>query len=64
MITVSTTSEREARAMAGLLRAVQAGFSWRIYLLGRLFSERGTVVNGERLPDIGLPHPANRPEGR
>ena len=34
MITVSTTSEAEARVMADLFRAAPAWLDWRVYHLG------------------------------
>ena len=34
MITVSTTSEAEARGMADLLRAAPAWLDWRVYRMG------------------------------
>lgn len=54
MITISTTSEREAQAMTCLLSTAQLNLDWAVYLLGR-------EVAGERLrTDHVLPW--SRPE--
>jgi hypothetical protein len=59
VITVSTTSDDEAQFMAGLLSGAPSGLNYRIYLRGREFTAR---LPRPRLPDFGLPHPANQPD--
>ena len=43
MITVSTTSEAEARVMADLFRAAPAWLDWRVYHLGALTASSGRL---------------------
>lgn len=71
MIIISTPSAHEARIAANAMRQVQArtGISYRIFVLGRevaAFDGSTEILHfdwpGERLPDLGLPHPGNRAE--
>ncbi len=59
MITVSTSSAQEARAAFGVLCTLPPTVQWKVYLLGR---EYAPEKEHQHLPDLGPPHPANRPE--
>lgn len=60
MITVSTTSSREARDVAAVLRQA-SGLDYRVFLMGRQVAARIGGVIVSRLPDFASHHPGNCP---